>query len=96
VPDRFRGRVFAFEFAALTLTQSISTLAAGYLLDTAGLPIQGVMAVMAGVSVLMTMLWTGFHLRHRTTLRAGGLPLRTAAASNAARPPLPETKSTGT
>jgi MFS family permease len=36
VPDRYRGRVFAFEFAMLTLTQSISILAAGLLQDTAG------------------------------------------------------------
>ena len=78
VPDRFRGRVFAFEFAALTLTQSISTLAAGALQDTAGLSAAAVMGVQAAVSVVVTLLWLLFHLRHRATLRGGGLPLRSA------------------
>ena len=78
VPDRFRGRVFAFEFAALTLTQSVSTLAAGALQDTAGLSAAAVMGVQAAVSVVVTLLWLLFHLRHRATLRGGGLPLRSA------------------
>ena len=76
VPDRYRGRVFSSEFAALTLTQSISTVAAGYLLDRAGLPIQDVMAVMAAISVVMTLLWTGFHLVYRQPLRSGIIPIR--------------------
>jgi MFS family permease len=79
VPDRFRGRVFAFEFAALTLTQAISTLAAGALEDRAGLAAPGIMAVQAAISVVVTALWAFFHLRHRATLRAGGLPLRSTA-----------------
>jgi MFS family permease len=74
-PDRFRGRVFAFEFAALTLTQSISTLAAGFMLDTVGLPAQGVMAVMAGAGAVVTGLWAAFHLHYRVDLRRG-FPLR--------------------
>ena len=89
VPDRFRGRVFSFEFAALTLTQSISTLAGGFLLDTAGLPMQSVMAVMAGVALLTSAAWVAFHRRHRAVLRGGGLPLRTAAGPSAV-PQLPE------
>ncbi len=65
VPDQVRGRVFAFEFAALTLTQAISILAAGFMLDTAGLPIQGVMGVMALVGVGVTGLWLWFHWASR-------------------------------
>ena len=65
VPDRFRGRVFAFEFAALTLTQSISTLAAGALQDRAGLNASAVMAVQATTSVVVTVLWALFHWRQR-------------------------------
>jgi hypothetical protein len=72
VPDRFRGRVFAFEFAALTLTQSVSTLAAGYLMDSAGLPAQKVAAVMAGMGLVITGLWLAFHLQHRASLPAAG------------------------
>ena len=78
VPDRFRGRVFAFEFAALTLTQSISTLGAGALQDRAGLSAASVMGVQAAISVVVTLLWLLFHLRHRATLRGGGVPLRSA------------------
>jgi MFS family permease len=77
-PDRFRGRVFAFDFAALTLTQSISTLAAGYLMDTAGLPVQGVMAVMAAAGGVVTLLWAGFHFKHRESLRTTGHRPQTA------------------
>jgi MFS family permease len=76
VPDRYRGRVFSFEFAALTLTQSISTLIAGYLLDTAGLPIQGVMAVMAATSAVTSLLWLVFHLSYRRPLSEGVVPVR--------------------
>lgn len=76
VPDRYRGRVFSFEFAALTLTQSISTLAAGFLLDRAGLSIQGVMAVMALIGVATTALWGFFHLSYRRPLQAGMVPVR--------------------
>jgi len=63
VPDRYRGRVFSFEFAALTLTQSISTLAAGALQDRAGLDAAGVMAVQAALSVGVSLLWLLFHIK---------------------------------
>lgn len=49
VPNRVRGRVFAFEFAALTLTQSISIVWAGLGQDWLGL---SVWQVMQGMSVL--------------------------------------------
>lgn len=61
VPDRYRGRVFAFEFAALTLTQSISIFAAGYLLDTAGLDVRQVTAVSAATAAVVTVLWGVFY-----------------------------------
>ena len=76
VPDKYRGRVFAFEFAALTMTQSISTLAGGYMLDTTGLSMQSVMGVMAGVGLVMTLLWLGFHFAYRRPLLAGLIPVR--------------------
>jgi MFS family permease len=76
VPDRYRGRVFSFEFAALTLTQSISTLVGGYLLDAAGMPMQGVMAVMAMTSVVTTLMWLAFHHSFRRPLREGLVPVR--------------------
>jgi len=64
VPDRFRGRVFAFEFALLTLTQSISIFWAGYALDTIGLSVRQVTFTMSLVAIAMGLLWLLFHFRH--------------------------------
>jgi MFS family permease len=64
VPDRVRGRVFAFEFAALTLTQSISIYWAGYALDSLGLDVRQVAFSMSVVAGVMGVLWLLFHLRH--------------------------------
>jgi MFS family permease len=64
VPDRYRGRVFAFEFAALTLTQSISIFWAGYAQDTLGLDVRQVAYSMAIIAALMGVMWLVFHLRH--------------------------------
>jgi MFS family permease len=63
VPDRFRGRVFAFEFAFLTLTQSVSTVWAGYAQDSLGIAVQQIAAIMAGLGLVVTVGWLLFHLR---------------------------------
>jgi hypothetical protein len=63
VPDRYRGRVFAVEFALLTLAQSVSTLAAGVMMDSLGLSAPEVTGVMAGAGVVATMAWLLFHWR---------------------------------
>ncbi|MCL4265357.1 MAG: MFS transporter [Anaerolineae bacterium] len=65
-PDVFRGRVFAFEFAALTLTQSISVLAAGYGLDNLGWTVQQVTLSFGVLGFVMALLWFGFIFTHRT------------------------------
>ena len=65
VPDRYRGRVFAFEFAMLTLTQSISILAAGYLQDARGLSVREVTAVSAAAGVVVGLIWLMFFLRNQ-------------------------------
>jgi MFS family permease len=75
VPDRFRGRVFAFEFAMLTLTQSISVLAAGALVDAGFTPPEAV-AVSATAGLVVAALWLGFHFHYRIALRNGIVPLR--------------------
>jgi MFS family permease len=65
VPDRVRGRVFAFEFAMLTLTQSVSTLWAGLIgQDTLGLDVRQIALSMSGVATVMAFLWLIFHLRN--------------------------------
>ncbi len=61
VPDRFRGRVFAFEFAALTLTQSISIYVAGHLMDSAGFDARQVTVFSAITSLIVTVIWGLFY-----------------------------------
>ncbi|MFN2137537.1 MAG: MFS transporter [Candidatus Promineifilaceae bacterium] len=70
VPDRYRGRVFAFEFALLTLTQSISIFAAGYLLDTAGFSPQQVAIVSAATAAGVAVLWGIFYFRYNSQRKA--------------------------
>ncbi|HRQ38502.1 MAG TPA: MFS transporter [Chloroflexota bacterium] len=68
-PDVFRGRIFAFEFAALTLTQSISVLAAGYGLDNLGWTVQQVTLAFGAMGFVMALLWLGFIYTHRAAIR---------------------------
>ena len=60
VPDRYRGRVFAFEFAFLTLAQSLSILWAGFAQDSLGLSVRQVALSMSLVALVMAGLWTWF------------------------------------
>ena len=62
VPDKFRGRVFAFEFAMLTLTQSISTLFAGFAQDSIVLSVEQIAIGMGAFGLLISLLWFGFHM----------------------------------
>jgi len=65
VPNEFRGRVFAFEFAALTLTQSISTLAAGVGQDLFGLSVRQVAALMGFLGIAIFSIWLIFYFKAR-------------------------------
>lgn len=65
IPDRLRGRVFAFEFAAFTLAQSFSTLWAGYAYDNLGWTLSQVLLSAAVISVVMTAGWLLIHARVR-------------------------------
>lgn len=62
VPDQFRGRVFAFEFAVLTLAQSVSIFAAGSLQDSWGLSVRQTTAVFGWLGVVMLVIWLAFLL----------------------------------
>ena len=64
VPDGLRGRVFAFEFAALTLTQSLSTFWAGFAQDTLGLTVRQVSLTMAIVAAIVGLFWLVFNRRY--------------------------------
>lgn len=58
--DKLRGRVFAFEFAMLTLAQTLSTLWAGVAQDRLGWSSQEAVRSLALVAVLMAALWWAF------------------------------------
>jgi MFS family permease len=66
VPDRFRGRVFASEFALLTLTQSISIYWAGLAQDQLQWGVRQVTASMGVAGIIVALLWSFFHLRTRS------------------------------
>lgn len=63
VADEFRGRVFAFDFAILTLAQSISTLWAGLALDQWQMGVQQVLLVAGTLGFGVTALWAWFQAR---------------------------------
>ena len=73
VPDEFRGRVFAFEFAALTLTQSISTLAAGTMQDVLGWHVRQAASAMGWLGIGVTGLWIAVYLFALPKLKHGSV-----------------------
>ncbi len=77
VPDSFRGRVFAFEFAMLTLTQSISIFVAGYMMDSLGFSVRQVTLVMALSGIVVFFIWLAFYLTARARVESKVSLLRT-------------------
>ncbi|MDA0243404.1 MAG: MFS transporter [Chloroflexi bacterium] len=73
VPDKVRGRVFAFEFALLTLTQSISIYWAGAAQDWLGWDVRLVTLSMGGLGTAVALLWLIFvwQVRHKPFVRYG-------------------------
>lgn len=55
--DRFRGRVFATEWLAVTLVDTVSILAVSLLLESAGLGLRTGFVVLAGLQVLAGIAW---------------------------------------
>ena len=70
VPDRVKGRVFGFEYAALTLTESISVLAAGYTQDHFGWSLIRVSSTFGWLGVTVFLLWMTFLLTTRSKLHS--------------------------
>jgi MFS family permease len=64
VPDQVRGRVFAFEFAFLTLTQSFSILWAGLAQDTLRLSVWEATFLTGVIGVVTSFCWLVFHLAY--------------------------------
>ncbi len=73
VPDEFRGRVFAFEFAVLTLTQSISTLAAGTMQDVLGWHVSRAARTMGWLGLGVTAVWVIVYLFALPRLKQGAV-----------------------
>jgi MFS family permease len=67
VPDRIRGRVFAFDFAFVTLTLAASILVAGWAADR--FDPRAVMGVLAGVALVYAVVWSSLTapIRRRET-----------------------------
>lgn len=68
IPDKVKGRVFAFEFAALTLMQSLSTLAAGYTQDAFEWSLGRITLTFGWLGVIVFVLWMFFYLSTRKRL----------------------------
>jgi MFS family permease len=70
VPDRIRGRIFAFDGMLVTLTFGISSILTGVLADAFGA--QRTAVVMGGVALVWTLTWSWLTTDvRRTTLREG-------------------------
>ncbi len=70
VPDKFLGRVFAFDFAMMTLAASASTVWVGWAKDSWGMTPQQIALMLISVPVIMGLGWAVFlvfHFRKQTT-----------------------------
>ena len=74
VHNEYRGRVFAFEFAVMTLTQSLAVLWGGIGLDQLGLNVQEVLRWTAVLSFATALTWAWFLVWSRTRSAAIALP----------------------
>jgi predicted MFS family arabinose efflux permease len=59
-PNEVRGRVFASDFAAVTLASAVGSGAAGWLLDQGGLTLPALLAGMAGLTAVLGVLWAAW------------------------------------
>lgn len=91
VPDRVRGRVFAFEFGLLTLTQSLSVWWAGFAQDSVGWSVQEVTTSAGVAGLVVAVLWTLFHLKTRSR-PLERTPQAVAPAAAETRPAATETR----
>jgi hypothetical protein len=55
--DRFRGRVFATEWLAISLVDSLSILGASLLLEWADVTLRTAILVFAGIEVASGLIW---------------------------------------
>ena len=72
VPDRIRGRIFAFDFTLITLSLTVSALVTAWAADRFGA--RPTVAVLGGVAVLWAAIWTWLttDVRRATMLEGSG------------------------
>lgn len=72
VPDRIRGRIFAFDFTLITLSLTVSALVTAWAADRFGA--RPTVAVLGGVAVLWAAIWTWLttDVRRSTMLEGSG------------------------
>lgn len=71
LPDQIRGRVFAFEFALLTLTQSFSIAGAGFALDNLNATIQQATLAFGLLGTVVMLIWLLFLRVNRHAIQEG-------------------------
>jgi hypothetical protein len=72
VPDKFLGRVFAFDLAMMTLSASVSTLWVGWAKDGLAMSPQQITLMLASVPIVMAIGWSLFltaHLKQQRTVQ---------------------------
>ncbi|HJU57646.1 MAG TPA: MFS transporter [Actinomycetota bacterium] len=74
VPDRIRGRIFAFDFMLVTLTFGLSSILTGWLADALGAMTTAI--VMGSLALGWALVWTWFttNVRRATMLEGCGPP----------------------
>jgi predicted MFS family arabinose efflux permease len=73
VPDRIRGRIFAFDYALITLSLGASSILAGALADALGPRVS--VAIVGGVAIAWAAVWWILTRSvRRTTIFPGGAP----------------------
>jgi hypothetical protein len=63
-PNRFLGRVFAFDIAMMTLASSLSTLWVGWAKDSLGLSPYQITLTLGGIALICTLLWAAYLAFH--------------------------------
>ena len=70
VPDAYRGRVFATDFALFTIVMSVSTFVTGWSLDHSAATPRTLAALLGGLLFLPGLLWLPMTLRRSSALSA--------------------------
>ncbi|MGL4651823.1 MAG: hypothetical protein ACRC1H_20610, partial [Caldilineaceae bacterium] len=73
VEDAYRGRVLAFQWTLFTFAEVLSTLFAGFALDTLGWSVQQALLAMGLLGVVVTAVWWVFETQVRRRNALAGL-----------------------